>query len=412
MIRPILALGILLLCGFLGGRIANWIKFPRVTGYIAAGFLLSPSLFGIIPAQYIEDKFSVITDMALAIIAYSIGGSLMMSRVKLLGRSILWITITQALGAFALTFLLVAALGPFVIHSSTIPYSFSEFFLPLALIIGAVSAATAPGTILAIVREFRASGPMTTALLGVVALDDVIAIILFAFAAALAGTLFNSGEVLLYKMVFDAFTGIISSILLGLLFGYCLTTFALWIKSKESFLVFALAHIVLCTGIADQLNLSFLLANMMIGFVVINRAQQNHRLLRDVESIEEPIFILFFVLAGAHFNIQAISVAGPLALIIIVGRFSGKLIGTKIGASIAHSPLVIKKYLGYALLPKAGVTVGLVMLAQPILSPELGEILINGVLASVIINELISPPLVKYAIIKAGEAYREQDSED
>ncbi len=412
MIQPILALGILLLCGFLGGRIANWIKFPRVTGYIAAGFLLSPSLFEIIPAQYIEDKFSAITDIALAIIAYSIGGSLRMSRIKLLGRSILWITITQALGAFALTFLLVSALGPFVIPSSTSSYSFLEFFLPLALIIGALSAATAPGAILAIIREFRASGPLTTTLLGVVALDDVIAIILFAFAVALAGTLINPGEVLLYKIVFDVFVDIISSMLLGLVFGYCLTTFASWIKRKESFLIFALAHIVLCTGIADQLNLSFLLANMMIGFVVINRAKHNHRLLREVETIEEPIFILFFVLAGAHFNIQVINVAGPLALIIIVGRFSGKLIGTKIGANLAHSPPVIKKYLGYALLPKAGVTVGLVMLVQPILSPEVAEILINGILASVIINELLSPPLVKYAIIKAGEAFREQENED
>lgn len=331
----------------------------------------------------------------------------MLTRFKQLGKSILWINVTESLGAFIITFILIAALSPYIVRLNTLDASFLKVYLPLALIIGAVSAATAPAAILAIVHEYKAKGPLTTTLLGVVALDDGMAIILFAFAGTIVSALTKTGGISLYQMAADPIIIILGSILLGIIVGSLLTSLAHWVKDKETLLVVILGHILLCAGIASQLKISPLLANMMVGFFVVNRARHSHDLFLAVENIEEVIFALFFTIAGAHFNINVINIAGLLALIITIARFSGKLVGTTLGANLSHAPLVVKKYLGYGLLPTAGVAIGLILMAKPLMQPQVSVIMINAVLGSVIINELIAPPLVKFALMRAGEGVEE-----
>ncbi|HEC99302.1 MAG TPA: sodium:proton antiporter [Proteobacteria bacterium] len=412
-IEPLTALGIIFLSGYFGGRIANRLKFPRVTGYILAGILLSPSLFSIIPRELVTDRFAIITDIALAVIAYSIGGSLQLSRLKLLGKSIFWITISQALGAFFLTTALVAGLSRYVMGLPMSHALFWEAYLPMALIIGAISAATAPAAVLAIVHECRAKGPLTTTLLGVVALDDGIAIIFYAFASAAVIALGRgTGAISLYEVGARPVITILGAICLGAVFGFLLTRIVAYVKTKESLLVIILGSIFFCTGIAVRLGFSLLLANMMMGFLVINMGKHSPELFHSLEGIEEPIFVLFFTLAGAHFDLGVFKLAGPMAFIIILGRFTGKLLGTRLGAYLSYTPEAVKKYLGFGLLPKAGVTIGLVLLAQPLIkNPVMSEIMVNAVLGSVIINELIAPPLVKYALEKAGEDVKELSHE-
>jgi Kef-type K+ transport system membrane component KefB len=214
-------------------------------------------------------------------------------------------------------------------------------------------------------------------------------------------------SVSIYRVVAEPTIIILGSILLGAIIGFLLTRLAPWVKRKESVLVVVLGGIFLCTEIAFQLKFSPLLANMMVGFFVVNVAKHSEGLFQAIENIEELIFALFFTLAGAHFDLTVIKVAGFMALIIVIGRFSGKLIGTKLGASLSQAPGVVKKYLGYGLLPKAGVTVGLILMAQPLMEPQVSEIMVNAVLGSVIINELIAPPFVKFALIRAGEGIKE-----
>jgi Kef-type K+ transport system membrane component KefB len=144
------------------------------------------------------------------------------------------------------------------------------------------------------------------------------------------------------------------------------------------------------------------MANMTIGFIVANRVADSEPI-AVMEGIEEVVFAIFFVFSGMHFDAGIMRTAGILALLIVATRFTGKYVGTRIGATISHAPAVIKKYLGLALLPKAGVTLGLALLAQRTF-PIMGNLIFNGVLASVIINELVAPPLTKYAITKSGEA--------
>jgi Kef-type K+ transport system membrane component KefB len=167
-------------------------------------------------------------------------------------------------------------------------------------------------------------------------------------------------------------------------------------------LVAVLGSILLGVGITEVLGLSVILCNMVIGFVVANLAQRGEMFI-IIDEIEDAVFVLFFVLAGLHFDLDVIKTTGIVALVITIGRFSGKYLGTTAGAAIAKSPSVIRKYLGPTLLPQAGVAIGLALLAEEAL-PQFGSIILNGTLAAVIINELIAPPLVKKAIISAKEA--------
>jgi Kef-type K+ transport system membrane component KefB len=406
--HPLFAIGLLLLCGYLGGRLANRIKFPRVSGYIMAGVLMSSSVTGIIPLDLVEDKLFLVTDIALAIIAYVIGGSLSVSKLKRLGKSILWINFTQAFGALILSFTLILVLTPFIIGSKIPGIDLLTGYLPLALILGAISVATAPAAILAIVHEYRAKGPLTTTLLGIVALDDATAIIMYAFAGAAVISLTGVHSASLLTIVGEPIAEILGSMLLGVILGFILVRMVLLIKARESLLVVILGFIFLCTGISVELGVSPLLTNMTAGFFTVNKAKHSHDLFNALESIEEPIFALFFTVAGAHFDLKVLKLAGLISLVIVFGRFLGKLIGTRLGATISHAPAVVKKYLGLGLLPKAGVTVGLAFMARPLFQDAfLYDIMINAVLGSVIINELAAPPLVQYILLKAGEGHKE-----
>jgi len=144
------------------------------------------------------------------------------------------------------------------------------------------------------------------------------------------------------------------------------------------------------------------MANMAIGFVVTNKARREEAFL-VIEEIEDILYVMFFVLAGLHFDLSMLKVAGLLALSIVAARYAGKYAGTWIGGTISRAPEAVKRYLGLALLPQAGVAVGLVLLAEKTF-PAFGSVMLAAVLTSVIVNELVTPPLTKYALFKAGEA--------
>jgi Kef-type K+ transport system membrane component KefB len=383
--------------GLLGGLLAHRLKFPMVTGYIIVGILLSPSVFNVIPQATI-DSLKVFTSIALGIIAYSIGSSLRFDLIRKLGRSIAWITPLQSLGAWFLTTLVIVLLIPLILNIAEA--TFWSTYFPIAFILGAIASATAPAVIMAIVHEYRAKGPFTTTLLSV-----VVAIISFTIAISIITPLtMVASSLSVYEMLFPIL-GIIESIAIGVLLSLVLIYVAKLVKSRSMLLVIVLGIIMLCVGISNLLEISIILANMVIGLTVANISKREELSL-VIDDIEDFIFATFFVLAGLHFNLGAMRSAGILALLIVVSRFSGKYVGTAIGARLAGSPGIVRKYLGLALLPKAGVSIGLALLAQSIF-PTIGALIFNAVLASTIINELIAPPLARYAIFKSGERHDE-----
>ena len=394
----ILAIGIIVVTGFLGGLALEKVKFPRITGYIIVGILLSPSLLNIISRETIGN-LDIITDIALGFIAYLIGGSLRWEHLQKLAKSITWITLLQSLGAWFLVTLVLALLGHLIIPNET----FWQTYFPMALIIGAVSCATAPAATMAIISEYKAKGPLTTTLLAVVALDDAVAVIAFAIASGVCQPLVGgASDVSLYQMVGVPFLHIVESVAIGAVFAFALMYIGRLVRTHELLLVVVFGMIMLCVGLTSYLGISSILANMVVGFIVVNKVKRGG-LFSVVEEIEDVLYAIFFVLAGLHFDLSVLKVAGILALLIVLARCAGKYTGARTGAQISHAPYTVKKYLGLALLPKAGVTVGLVLLAA-LEFPTFGSLMLNAVLASTIINELIAPPLTKYAILKAGEA--------
>jgi len=405
---PLLAVGLLLILGYWGGRAANLIKLPRVSGYLAIGILLSPSTFNILDRQLVNEDLYVV---ALAIIAYTIGGSLIIQELKRLGGMILWVTISQAVGALLLTTVVLVHTLPFITNLRGPEYDLLGTYLPMALVIGAISVATAPGAVIAIVSELKARGPFTSTLLGVIAIDDGLAIIFFALAGTAAHFMIDPSSVSWMQMMGGAFSEIAFSVLLGIVAGAALKFMARLVRRREALLMVILGVIFVTTGIASVFKLSALLANMIVGFIIVNFEARHHDFFLVIEQIEEPLYGLFFGLAGTCMDLRILRFTGLLAIMIMATRITGKQLGTWIAAKHFGAPQNVRRYLGLGLLPKAGVTVGLVLIAREIFRvPEVATILVNAVIGSVILNELIAPPLVKYALVKTGETFNAEEN--
>lgn len=403
---PLLGVGLLLILGYWGGRAANLIKLPRVSGYLGIGILLSPSTFNILDRELVNEDFYVITEMTLAIIAYTIGGSLIIKELKRLGGMILWVTISQAIGALLLTTVVLTHTLPFLTNLRGSEYDLLRTYLPMALVFGAISVATAPGAVIAIVSEFKARGPFTSTLLGVIAIDDGLAIVFFALAGAAAHFMIDPGSVPWMWMMEGAVAEIAFSVLLGIIAGAALKFMARLIRRREALLMVILGVIFVTTGLASVFKLSALLANMIVGFIIVNFETRHHDFFLVIEHIEEPLYGLFFGLAGTCMDLQILRFSGLLAIVILVIRIAGKQLGTWIAAKTCGAPENVKKYLGLGLFPQAGVSIGLVLIAREIFPvPEVANVLVNAVIGSVILNELITPPLVKYVLVKTGETF-------
>ena len=392
----ILAIGIIIVVGFLGGLALEKLKLPRITGYIIIGVLLSPSLLNIIPAETVGD-LDVITEITLGFVAYLIGGSLKIESLRGLSKNIAWIVPFEALGAWLLVTLALVFLGHLIIPNE----AFWHTYFPMAVIIGAISCATAPAATMAVVSELRAKGPLTTTLLAVVALDDAIAVIIFAIALGISQPLVNGTGISAYQMVAFPVIQIVGAVAIGVAFAFALVYISKLVKTRELLLVIVFGMVMLCAGVTSHLGISSILANMVVGFIVVNKTKRKEMFL-VIEEIEDVLYTMFFVLAGLHFDMSVLKISGMLALVLVLARYTGKYTGARIGAKISHASDSVRKYLGLALLPQAGIAIGLSLLAA-IEFPTFGAILLNGVLAAVIINELVTPPLTKYALVKAGE---------
>jgi Kef-type K+ transport system membrane component KefB len=278
-------------------------------------------------------------------------------------------------------------------------------YFPMAMVIGGICAATAPAAVMAIVHEYRAKGPFTTVLLGVLAMDDAMAILFFGFTGAAAQILVNQQSVTWQSFLLAPTISIFIALFAGAAVGMGLRWLIRFVKRKDAILGIVIGAIFLTSGLSSGLHAPALLANMMLGFVTINFVRHHEDVFWVVESIEEPVFGMFFTLAGAHLDLRVVETAGVLALLITLGRFAGKFLGSRVGARISHAPQTVRKYLGFALLPTAGVTVGLALEARNIFGASaMSELMVNAVLGSVIVNELLTPFFVRYSLLKAGEA--------
>ncbi len=387
----LLIAGIIIVLGFIGGKVSNGLKFPGVIGYIIAGVIIGPSLLGIFDHAFLE-KAGIINDFALGLIAFLIGSELRWEIIKKAGKSIVVVTFVQAV----MTFILLGV-GVFIYTRS----------LALGLIFGALGVATAPAGTYVVLRECRAKGSLTNTLLAVVGLDDAMAIVIFSFAVALAkvsigGAPCESLWAICWKPLYE----IAGSIIIGIILGLIVVFTSRKRHDRNEILTIAIASIFVCSGLSNMLHMSLILSNLVLGIVIINISSLTGKRISDsIQNIISPVFLFFFVMAGAHMRISLLPAMGMLGLIYIFIRIIGKIGGAYIGAVLGKMEDKIRKNLGYGLLSQAGVAIGLAILIgrEFGIHSDIASKVITVIAATTIVFEIIGALGVKYSIKKAEE---------
>jgi Kef-type K+ transport system membrane component KefB len=402
--ESILIFGIILVTGYIFGEIATKIKFPKVSGYILAGILLNPDLFEVIPIDFVDDT-SLITNISLSIITFSVGGTLSFSRLKKLGKGILFITLFEAEFAMLAVIIGFLVISPFFIH---IPDgTWLTVFIPISILMGSLASPTDPSATLAIVQEYKAKGDVTSTIMGVAAFDDALGIINYSLAIAIAGALALNSSFSFVSSILTPLLTIGGAIILGAVFGFIfnVTMFIIKKDSDGSLIVFIFGLLLLCFGIATLLGFDELLATMAMGVIVVNFNSKRDKIFKIIEkNTEELIFVLFFTLSGMHLNFSVLSTSYILILFFVVFRVLGKFSGTILGASISKSSLAVKRYTAYGLIPQGGVVIGLaLMMKQNHAFDYISDLIITIIIGSTIIHELVGPVLAKMALKKAEE---------
>lgn len=384
-----ISIGIALVVGVLCGKVMNKFKVPAVAGYIIGGLLLGTSVFKIISPEMISEM-SFISDFALCIIAFNIGSELEFPVIKKLGKLIFIIAFCEAIGAF----LLVTIVSYLITKDPAI-----------ALILGSVSAATAPAATVMVLRELNAKGPLTSTLLGVVAVDDAICLIIFAMAASVAKVFVNHEVITLQKVLLLPIEEIGLSIIAGGILGLALTVLIKYSKSDRELLPFIIGMLLILDGAASLFGLSPLLSAMSMGIIVANVSPKKSRAFNLLEEFSPAIVAVFFILAGARLNIAYIPQIGLLGVAYFIFRILGKIGGASLGAVISKAPINVKKYIGYGLLSQVGVAVGLaITVNREFPNTPIGNIVVTILLATTILTEVIGPIATKYVIVKSDEA--------
>lgn len=380
----LITVGGLLLAGLAVEGIGRHTPLPRVTLLLAFGFVIGPSGIDVLP-DIQQTWFPVIANIALLMIGFLLGEKLVRLLTGKLGGTILKVSIYNVVITVAVV---LAGLWLFDVP------------LIMALLLAAIASATAPAATTDVIEEARAKGPFTSVLTGVVAIDDAWGMIIFSILLAWALVLGGDGNSLhgLWLGVQD----VGGAILLGALLGAPMAYLTGRIRPGQPTMVEALGFVFLCGGLAEWFGVSFLLASMVMGSVVYALAGHHKRPFHEIEYIDWPFKILFFILAGAALHIPALFNAGAMVIGYILLRIVGKIAGAIIGGRLSGADPVVSRWLGPALLPQAGVAIGMALLASQQF-PQLAEDILAVAIGATVFFELVGPVFTRLALRRAGE---------
>lgn len=392
--QVVLSLAVMLFAGFLMTRLTKLARLPNVTGYILAGVLIGPYLLNLIPQNVIQGM-DFVTDVALAFIAFGVGKYFRLSRLRQNGRKVLILTVFEALTAALLIFLVMA----FVFRLS----------IPFSLLLGAIGSATAPASTIMTIRQYKAKGEFVDVLLQIVALDDAVALLAFSVCAAVAQGMESGGEIRFQTVVLPILYNLLA-LAVGALAGWLLHRLIGENRSSQHRLVLVTGMLLTITGMCTALDVSPLLACMVMGAVYIN-VSGNKKVFKQVNGFTPPIQLLFFVLSGMRMDLPALKAAGLIGVVYFLVRILGKYAGAWLGAVVGKASLPIRHYMGLALIPQAGVSIGLAVLGQRILPAESGVLLSTIILSSGVLYEMIGPACAKAAIFLSGSVPKAEPPE-
>lgn len=410
-------------------KLMKTIHFPNVTGYLIGGIIIGPWVFGLLigKQEYMSNMlsgFSWITEIALGFIAFTIGGSFKLSSLKKVGKRATVIAVAEALGG-SLAVVAILFLAYFLGLKDL------GLTIPMILTLGAIACATAPAATLLVINQYKAKGPVTETLIPVVAFDDAVALIAFAILFSIAKIVQIGGEFDPIKALLIPFLEILISLVIGAIAGMIISFATRWFKSRHNRLILVITAVLLCVGLAQidtqkvwgwdfSFQLSSLLTVMAMGGVYANLAKGKTETYEYLDKFTSPIFMLFFVISGSRLNFSVFGSKSALVVVIIasiylLSRVAGKWGGAAFGSQVTKCPSVVKKYLGWTLVPQAGVALGLAANAQSFLvgldnpvgtneaARTVGVLIYTIIIVSTMVYELTGPLITKWALTKAGE---------
>jgi len=393
----ILLMGLAIFFGTAGAGIFQKFRIPQVVGYVVIGLIIGESGLNLIGRDTVE-TLSSFNMFALGIIGFMIGGELRREAFQKYGKQFFIILCSEGIAAFMLVGLVC---GLVAWHFTGHVYN----SIAMALVLGAIASATAPAATINVLWEYKTRGPLTSTVLAIVALDDGLSLLLYGLASSIAAAFLGKTSGSIWVTVGTAIYEIAGAIILGMLAGALLSFVLQRIKESDKALAFTVSSVLLVIGASIALKLGSILAAMTLGVTIANltrrRGQNTFEL---VEKFAPPIYVLFFVLAGAHLVIGEIT--GwmiMMVLVYLIGRTAGKMFGSWFGAKQSNAPEVVRRYLGLCLLSQAGVAIGLAIISSQLFSGEIGHAIIVIVMTSTFIVEVFGPMFVKLGVKKAGE---------
>ncbi len=395
------AIGLLLMAGYGVGKLASRLGLPEITGYILAGLMVSHSVSGVFP-EGMHGAFAMLTEIALSLIALTIGAEFALPKLRRIGKDIFVITFVQITLVFCVVTVALWLFG---------------MGLPFAMLLGVIATATEPAATVAEVHALRARGRFVDFLFGIVALDDAACVVFFSLVlAVVARTLYGSEmpDATVVSQLFWAAKEIVASLLLGMLSGWVLHHLTRRKTGTHEMLIVSLGILFLTTALAIVLHLSPLLANLAAGSLLINLSPRNHRIFRTLEPLTPPLYALFFVIAGTELNFQVMAQPGVLLFgaVYVAFRAVSKYSGIYLGCRVRQIPPPLRGNLGWCMLPQGGIALGLILMAQssPLVTrtgvPDVDIMLVqllNIILMCVFVSELLGPPLSRMGIMRGCE---------
>lgn len=392
----VLAAGFLLLAAYLSGVFFKRLSLPKLTGYLVCGMTAGPEMLGFVTERMLDD-LKIFNGLATALIALSAGTELEIHALRPLFRTIRQITLAGIMGTIAVlsaSVYLLRGLLPFMEGLNAVQLGV------ISVVLGVVLAAQSPAVVVALRKEMEAEGPLTRTVLGLVVVAEMIIVLLYTVFSAIGKGVLGGGGSWSESLIHMA-VEIPGSIVVGAAIGWVIAFFMRRVKNEGALFVVTLGFLIAEVG--SRLGFDVLLVALAAGVIVQNATDQGHRLHADVEAGSLPVYVTFFSVAGASLHLSALlSLIAPV-LIFCAIRASSYLAGGYFGARLAGSPAVIRKYAGFGMLPQAGLALSLAILFSKQF-PQLGDAASALIFGVVSVNELISPVLYRWALIRSGEA--------
>lgn len=397
-------LGAAAIIGFYMGRAARLARLPSLIGYMIVGVILGPSFLNLL-SESVAEPLSFVTEIALGLVAFSIGAELSFSSLRRLGPGIVSIILAESFGAF---FVVTCAVYLLTRDAA------------MALVFGAMAPASAPAGTVAVIQEYKAKGNLTKALYAVVGFDDGLAIVIFGFAAAIARNILvaeagGTGSRFL-SALWMPLREIGLSLVIGIAAGFAFCRIVRRLKESRDILIVTFGVVLIVTGLSVRLHLSLILTNMIIGSVLVNTRREAlvHRVTGSLVDVMPLVFVLFFCLAGAHLELASLPALGAVGVVYILGRSAGLIGGARLGAAFGRVDPNVKKYVGLGILSQAGVAIGLSLIIRQDFAElaakysiphalEIGTSVLTTITATCIFFEIVGPILAKFALSRAGE---------